>query len=225
MFILLGNEVCNRTTLNLLCLCPLRSFTPPSARGGRNSSRAVFRVLNQMGKLEVYRLWNKTGRSNVYSICSVWFKDLNLFRIWGLGLADMLNRQVGWSSPEIDSWEGRESGGRALPSREAPGTLVGSGGGSVVSGRRQSARLVRESSRLWGFALLSPRCALGTVVPTLACSGWPRRAPWQTLGIRRAAYLWAPGKTGEGANPHQALLLSATSAPQANALRSQNVSS
>lgn len=73
------------------------------------------------------RVWNKTDRANVYSICSVWFKDWKLFRIWGLGLANVLNSRDGWSSPLIDSREGRESGGRAVASQGAHGTVVYSG--------------------------------------------------------------------------------------------------
>lgn len=166
------------------------------------------------------RVWNKTDRANVYSICSVWFKDWKLFRIWGLGLANVLNSRDGWSSPLIDSWEGRESGGRAALMKLS---CVVVGSPVVVSGRRQLSKACEAKQKILGiFSPASPSgglgnssscpCLLGSLA--LGCSLASSRQ-------HRTPYLWGAAKTGERADPPQVPLLSATSDPQANALQSQ----
>lgn len=123
------------------------------------------------------RVWNQTDRANVYSICSVWFKDWKLFRIWGPGLANVLNSRDGWSSPLIDSWEGRESGGRAVASQGAHGTVVCCG--RVTCGQWQET----AQQGLWGKAE-----DLGDFLPHFS-----QRSPWEQQFLPLLVGLSGPG--------------------------------
>lgn len=160
---------------------------------------------------------NQVGRCDVYSICSVWFKDLKLVRIWGRELSNVLNFQNADPPPRFPPRKEERAGQE--PQR--PGELLWWGYFWPVAGD-SSARLVREAEELGDLLSFFPAVAWEKqFLPLLLQISGPGEP---TCKVQAAT--WNPC-THEGlrtqvacADPQIALLISATSDPHAVALQS-----